>query len=279
MKIYLINLDRSPERLARMQSILRSMGLEFTRFPAVDGSLLTEEELSAKVRLVDGRPHLSLGEIGCTLSHIECLELIAEGPDNYAVIAEDDVHLCSDAYRFLKNSSWIPAGVGVVKLETVLKNTFLGRSTFCGVSGYELRPLLSTHHGSGLYVVSKAAARKIVDLSNNLDLAIDEILFNLEKGFLREINVSQLYPAIAVQDVIVANEAVDYLESGIEAQRVLQKTNRVAPAKPKGVKKLKREVNRIFKRVHSVLHKVWVLITTSFLGYKLGRVPFGRREH
>jgi hypothetical protein len=37
MNRYLINLDRSPERLARMRTIFEAMGLDFERVAAVDG--------------------------------------------------------------------------------------------------------------------------------------------------------------------------------------------------------------------------------------------------
>ena len=40
-----INLDRSPERLQRITTALKTFDLEFSRVRAVDGKLLTNEEV------------------------------------------------------------------------------------------------------------------------------------------------------------------------------------------------------------------------------------------
>ena len=37
LEVYVINLDRSPERMADMKKKLSALGLEYKRIPAVDG--------------------------------------------------------------------------------------------------------------------------------------------------------------------------------------------------------------------------------------------------
>jgi glycosyl transferase family 25 len=37
MMLFIVNLDRQPERLQRMAEIFGQFGLQFTRIPAVDG--------------------------------------------------------------------------------------------------------------------------------------------------------------------------------------------------------------------------------------------------
>lgn len=40
IRIYLINLDRRPDRLARCEEQLRRLNLSFSRYPAIDGEIL-----------------------------------------------------------------------------------------------------------------------------------------------------------------------------------------------------------------------------------------------
>ena len=44
MKAYVINLDRSPDRLALMRREFSRVGIEFTKFRAVDTIALPQEE-------------------------------------------------------------------------------------------------------------------------------------------------------------------------------------------------------------------------------------------
>lgn len=96
MKAYIVNLERSQERKMHMQTLLKQfecLDAEFVK--AVDGRLLTTEE---KLSLFDNQTayrrygkYLTDGEIGCTLSHQLCYKKIAEGPDECALILEDDL--------------------------------------------------------------------------------------------------------------------------------------------------------------------------------------------
>ena len=99
---YVINLDRSPERLSKFYQ--HPDAVYFSRFSAIDKkqfeSIPNIVELlfdSRVIRQKYGRSSISLGEVCCTLSHIACWKLVAEdsslSDDDYAVIAEDDVSL------------------------------------------------------------------------------------------------------------------------------------------------------------------------------------------
>ena len=102
LSAYVINLDRSPERLEKFNQHPDS--IYFTRFLAVDkawfahiphvDSLLFDNTYIAQKY---NRNNITLGEICCTLSHIGCWKKIAEDysleDQQYAVVAEDDVVL------------------------------------------------------------------------------------------------------------------------------------------------------------------------------------------
>ena len=95
MQAYLINLDRSPERLAEADAQLRAAGVAYARVPAVDGRALTAREHRRAVNrlrycLIHAGPP-NVGTIGCALSHQAVYRrMMAEGVP-LAAVFEDDV--------------------------------------------------------------------------------------------------------------------------------------------------------------------------------------------
>ncbi|MEM1317362.1 MAG: glycosyltransferase family 25 protein, partial [Pseudomonadota bacterium] len=104
--IYIINLDRSPERLEMQQQQLDRLGLSFERVEAVDGSTLDLPHPAldeAGFRRRHGKT-INPNELGCTLSHIRAIETFAKSQHDYAVILEDDADL-SDAFESVVNAT------------------------------------------------------------------------------------------------------------------------------------------------------------------------------
>lgn len=99
IKFYVVNLDRSKERLARISTRLRSLGLPFTRIAAVDGKELTDDKASS-YPLRYFRP-LTKGELGCSLSHYRCWQQIIRDKVDYGVILEDDAYISKNLLDFI----------------------------------------------------------------------------------------------------------------------------------------------------------------------------------
>lgn len=103
MKAFLVNLDRSADRLVTAEAELRRVGIDYTRVSAVDGSKLSPEELKASVSRFHmyrcmGR-RLRLAEIGCSLSNLKAHRMaLEEGLARWAVL-EDDVVIDAEAWR------------------------------------------------------------------------------------------------------------------------------------------------------------------------------------
>ncbi|MDO6775165.1 glycosyltransferase family 25 protein [Shewanella sp. 3_MG-2023] len=104
-KVFVINLDKSTERMAFMQQQLEQLNIEFERVPAVYGKDLTSEIVSnvydRKLNLLKYNKELSLGEIGCYLSHIKCWEYIVSQELDFAVILEDDAVISNELIFFM----------------------------------------------------------------------------------------------------------------------------------------------------------------------------------
>ena len=98
-KVYLINLERRPDRLSNMESIFKELQIKFTKIPAVDGKTdVTEKYLEyhgIKMMSDFSEPYhqrpLTFGEIGCFMSHYNIWKDMLEQNLNEIVVFEDDV--------------------------------------------------------------------------------------------------------------------------------------------------------------------------------------------
>ena len=101
---YLINLDRSPDRLASMTERLAAAGIAFERVAAVDGMTLTEQEFRQQTRENRYYKPLRRGEVGCQLSHLDALRRFVASGQDYAVILEDDAILDDGVAKLLADA-------------------------------------------------------------------------------------------------------------------------------------------------------------------------------
>ncbi|OQV23556.1 Glycosyltransferase 25 family member [Hypsibius exemplaris] len=96
--IYLINLDRRPERRVRLEKSFSVLGLEVERIQAVDGRNLDLDFLKGMgVKMLDGysdpyrhRP-MTMGEYGCFLSHYAIWRDVVDKGYEKVLIFEDDI--------------------------------------------------------------------------------------------------------------------------------------------------------------------------------------------
>lgn len=105
---FVINLERAPERRLYITSHLRSLGIEPTVVPAFDGRKMSMDELVADGRYNDEVSKrsfdrsLSLGEIGCTLSHFSIYQRMVRENIPVALVVEDDAQFAPDARQRLE---------------------------------------------------------------------------------------------------------------------------------------------------------------------------------
>lgn len=92
MKIYLINLNRRPDRLAEMTARLNTLGLEFERVSAFDGknSSIFAHVAWVKAYIYHHMKPPSRGLIGCFLSHRKVWQDMQTNQISQALILEDD---------------------------------------------------------------------------------------------------------------------------------------------------------------------------------------------
>jgi glycosyl transferase family 25 len=196
---YLINLDRSPHRLAEMRTRLGAIEVAFTRVAAVDGKALTAAEREATRADHNDWLPLTASEIGCFLSHRECWRRIAAGPAAYGCVFEDDMLLSSRVKDRLADASWIPADAEIVKIEEGHNRVWLDMPLRELKDGFRLGRLRSTHYRAGGYIVSREAARRLLAMTERFGLPVDLFLFDVAVGAPSRFVIYQLLPAVAEQ--------------------------------------------------------------------------------
>lgn len=184
--VYALNLDRSKDRWDSLLAHAQEVGVAVQRVPAVDGKLLRPEDKKNFDDAGFRRDHgkiASAAEIGCYLSHMKALQIIASGDAVGGVIIEDDIRF-SDAFLPAVEAAMALQGWDVIKL---IHNRLVG---FRPVEQLTADVAIGrTTHGplgnAGAYIVSKEGAAKLLRALQIMHLPFDVAL---ERGWTGNYN-------------------------------------------------------------------------------------------
>ena len=183
LPVFVINLDRRPDRLATISGDLDRLGLPFERVAAIDARTLPPGDRA------DRNPLFRAGSKACMLSHGEALRRFLATGCGAAMILEDDAELASDLPTVCRSADWWPEGTGLVKLERPNRLKDL-QGPRCGRTpgGRELRRIVRWNAGSAGYLVDRAAAGIILAAFEDASMSTDRVLFDprISKGAYKE---------------------------------------------------------------------------------------------
>jgi glycosyl transferase family 25 len=221
MHVYVINLARRPDRRAFMQQQADRLGLQFDYIDAVDARTDAPEFAEIEVRSgLHGR--ISRGDLACTLSHRKFWRLFLETGEPYAVVLEDDDILADDSGQFFADTSWIPPGADLVKLERhgKAKPIYMDR---------QMRPaharnvgrLYSKCAGTAGYVISAEGARLLLAATARVDDPIDQMMFNPGRsGLFERLKPFIVEPAICEQEQVAVATDIQRTRTATGAQKL-----------------------------------------------------------
>lgn len=167
MQSYTINLLRSKERRAHVDKQISHYPFISNQYvEGVDASLLSERELMQKfdIDLAISRYGRSLkkGEIGCTLSHRKCYDLLLKSVESSAIIFEDDILIRNfDVALFYKIQSLLDE----IKYPCVLllSGSFWYSKKRCFYAEYHLANVYSAYFTHS-YIINRLAASTILKM-------------------------------------------------------------------------------------------------------------------
>lgn len=198
MKIYVINLLRSIDRLIAISRQSVKFNFSFERVDAIDGKKLNFEPTNT-IQDIQALRCVTKSEIACNWSHAKALELIANGDEDYGIILEDDAILSPKCEYFFKNTDWIPANTNLIKLDTGCKKVLFNNARQINAE-YKLYDRLTNDYRATGYLVSKEAARWLAAKIYETNILIDVIMYNFVEGMACDLNAMQLYPAIVTNE-------------------------------------------------------------------------------
>lgn len=168
-KVYVINMDKSTDRLEKISQEFSREVLGFERFKAVDGSKFDIVQLERDETYLyspdRNYPRMTNGEFGNYFSHLKVLKQVVK--DNaLAIVVEDDIILTNGFLgKFQEVIRTAPTDWDLIFLGTYslqLYPLINGRGFFPWDDGLELIDA-QRHTGTYGYVVSPAGAKKLVD--------------------------------------------------------------------------------------------------------------------
>lgn len=203
IQVFVINLDRTPERYVKVKSQLDQIGMAHQRFSAVDGydiqithqktgqRFLGKDLTSGKMKIIpneyydiscpsdtsryfsSGHMLLTAGELGCHCSHREILNQIVSNEIKYALIFEDDVTFPKEFQKnFLKLIDSLPKKWDIVylyaKAAPAKKLKVINNPNII-----KFRPDNNPVHGTVGYLITHSAAKEILMATKNFSYSID----------------------------------------------------------------------------------------------------------
>lgn len=208
--VYLINMDRSPQRLLAFQHAYKHCDISRThsliRFAGVDGKSVPlpqyvthkalEEILEAeRVQYRSKHYQLTRGGVGCFLSHANLWRTIMDADKECALIFEDDAYMARNAHAILREMR-PPADWDVVLLGYVCRDCdeqeqgdFLKVERFFGLHGYFIhrRGISKILQHPSMTLVGKQIDSVLCDLAHegvlNIYASPTEIVWQNNKDF------------------------------------------------------------------------------------------------
>lgn len=180
--VFVVNLAGETARWVRVAANLSESGLFwFQRFDAVDGRLLAEDIMRGKVDRDFfirwyGRPP-SVGEVGCTLSHLGVYERILDMQSRFALVLEDDALVTPAVVELLEERAlhdWMAADRPRVLLLSAA-DRFLRRGGFAVGARHRAQRVRNAWLAHG-YLINRAAARLLLMRQRPIRFLVDDWL-------------------------------------------------------------------------------------------------------
>ena len=186
MKIYVITLEKAKERQERIRRQFSEKGIDFEFVFGIDGRLLSQQE---KDSLYDEKKSVSfykwyrkgemcgltLGEIGCTLSHQLVYQKILDNKLKNAIVLEDDVVIDDRFFEVvnLLNTTFRKKQNYVIRLDNeILRGGVLFKTTKMN-DAFRVKQYIFNTCAAGYYIDNKSAAT-MLSVNKPLFLISDE---------------------------------------------------------------------------------------------------------
>tara|TARA_B110000211_G_C14082723_1_gene555326 strand:+ start:457 stop:1236 length:780 start_codon:yes stop_codon:yes gene_type:complete len=162
LPVWVINLDKSPDRMARMDEGLRAQGLTYKRIPGIDGRAELYRLLPKVDRVAYERnmgQELLPGKVGCYFSHLSAWQRLIESGQEMALILEDDVVFHADFRDALALAIRAKAHWDLLRLNRIRAKLPVSQGR---IGPYLLNAYIGPCTGNGAYLIRRETARLLL---------------------------------------------------------------------------------------------------------------------
>ncbi|MDE1496128.1 glycosyltransferase family 25 protein [Xenorhabdus bovienii] len=185
MKAFVINLEKDIERKKSMQEQLQEINLDAEFITAVYGKVLTDEQLHEICPDFD-KIALTLGEVGCSMSHLNAYKKMIDDDIPIALVLEDDVIFNDDLLPILshleKHSTALSATPYVFLLNKT--NEYLESFKKPLIENYKIVSVIDAACTFG-YILNLSAAKKLYQYLKPVRFVADEWKLFREQGIIK----------------------------------------------------------------------------------------------
>jgi glycosyl transferase, family 25 len=257
---YVINLARDAKRWKWFLENAMKASLKVERIDAIDAKNIAlknsiEEHKSGNCKLSDS-------EVACILSHRKAWQMLLDSTSQFCAIFEDDVLLSLDTGSLL-TLDLLPESIDLIKLETLNRKVAVSHKLKLMLGNRQVLRLLTKHYCTAGYVLSRKAAKRLLELTEVNSVALDFLMFDESSPFWCDFEVHQLIPALCMQDQIYAeiHKTEGHFLSNIET------TQRRFTGKGRNLHRLRRSYEKVKRYFELVINGAKVFRTRI-------RVPF-----
>lgn len=193
MKILLINLDRSKDRLEEQNIQFKRLGLTFERLSAV--SIHDFSEADYKKMAFGAQRPMKQSELACFLSHKKAWEYVLKLKEP-CVILEDDAVLVKDFNKILDDVTGLTQ-VDYINLEVHGRKKLVAKEARYSIvnDSYKLLKIFMDRSGTGGYILYPSGAKVLLEFMKRRNIGLsDEFIHSCY-----ELNAFQIEPAALLQ--------------------------------------------------------------------------------
>jgi glycosyl transferase, family 25 len=178
--IWIINLDKSKDRMNKIKENFDKYGIKYNRFSAVYGRDVSSEYIEKNVNLICKKLLCNYGTIGCAASHKYLWKQLVDSNEEFYLIFEDDIEINDKSFDIIKKI--IPflndeqLDIDYLNLNCVNFGCTIQKTKF-KIDNYEFgKPYLPLQTGS--YIITKKGAQKLLNNISTTTYHVDfELLF------------------------------------------------------------------------------------------------------
>jgi glycosyl transferase, family 25 len=191
LRAFVINLDRSTDRLAHMRAELAQVGAHFERIRAVDGRSVPPD---LRPQFLDGNGNplgrLGDGEIGCYASHLTVHQRVVAERLKCALVLEDDVRLMPHLLEIAQAAiAAAPAAWDLIHLSSVIKRAVYAVANLPH-DHHLIRYVRAPRNTAGYLISSSGATKMLKPAPRTRTVDID-----MKRAYERDLEVLGVHPS------------------------------------------------------------------------------------